>query len=98
MSNGVKIRFHIENGVINSAWDKQRLTEEMTFALNKKGAGYTTKVSPLGNYGSSKIWYQKEYESKMMDGTTVEIKYVNYYKYNLGNIFDKYYSYFQLKF
>ena len=53
-----------------------------------------TKIS---EHGLNRQWVETTYESRLLDGTNVIIKHVNYHRYNLQTHFNNHYSYFELQ-
>lgn len=59
-----------------------------------------TKINPQiksSHHGLSLEWTETTYESSLLDGTPIDIKYVNFHRYNLQSPFYNHYSYFELK-
>lgn len=83
---------------LNPSWTETDIIYEYSYALSKKKNPSVSNYKLSGEHGRTDRWYETTYESTLMDGTHVDIKHINYHRYNLQNTFNDHYSYFQLNF
>ncbi|WP_343524523.1 hypothetical protein [Pedobacter sp.] len=96
--NGTVYKMKATHMQLNPSWTETDIIYEYSYALSKKKNPSVSNYKLSGEHGRTDRWYETTYESTLMDGTHVDIKHVNYHRYNLQNTFNDHYSYFQLNF
>lgn len=95
--NGVVYKLKSVHTQLNPNWSEADIIYEHAYALFNKGTPSVSNIKAAGHHGRTDRWIEVSYESFLMDGTKVNIKHVNYQRYNLQTPFDDHFSYFHLE-
>jgi len=96
--NGVVYKLKSVHTQLNPNWSETDIIYEYAYALFNKGKPSEFKIKPAGQHERTDRWIELSYKSFLMDGTEVNIKHVNYHRYNHQTEFEDHFSYFELKF
>lgn len=100
--NGKVYQIKARHTQYKASWTSDYIKHDMALASMNKTLKPSTISEPnpfvrASHHGQNNQWIESTYDSKLLDGTVVEIKHVNYHRYNLQSTFNNHYSYFEIK-